>query len=55
MTYDECFENCKKRRAHLGFFTHEIEAAAKDEWIIYENEMLYEMEADCIGMEEYID
>ena len=47
-TYDECLEICTKRMAVMGYFPHEIEATAKNEWIIYENEMLYEMEEDCI-------
>ena len=44
MTYAECLEFCTKRMAPLGYFPHEIAAAAKNEWIIYENEMLYQME-----------
>ncbi len=47
MTYEECLEICTKRMAVMGYFPHEIAAAAKDEWIIYENEMLYEMEANA--------
>ena len=46
-TYDECLEICTKRMAVMGYFPHEIEATAKNEWIIYENEMLYEMEANA--------
>jgi len=30
--------------APMGYFPHEIAATAKNEWIIYENEMLYELE-----------
>ena len=48
MTYDECLEICTKRMSVMGYFPHEIEAAAKDEWIVYENEMLYEMEEGCL-------
>jgi hypothetical protein len=62
MTYEECLEICTKRMAPMGYFPHEIAAAAaiaidipheiadtaKNEWIIYENEMLYEMEEGCI-------
>ena len=48
MTYEECLELCTKRMAPMGYFPHEIAATAKNEWIIHENEMLYEMEGGCI-------
>ena len=55
MTYEECLEICTKRMAVMGYFPHEIAAAAYYHRIVHpmkddicENEMLYEMEEDCI-------
>ena len=47
-TYDECLEICTKQMSVMGYFPHEIEATAKNEWIRYENDLLYDMEMDCI-------
>ena len=47
-TFAECLEICTKQMAVMGYFPHEIEATAKNEWIRYENDLLYDMEMDCI-------